>query len=56
MATSTKHPGFQAVAESISRREGVPVERARAMLASRTRKASVKAKLANPRLKRVRGK
>lgn len=56
MANSTKHPGFQAVAEGIARREGVPVERARAMLAARSRKASMKAKLANPRLKRVKGK
>jgi hypothetical protein len=50
------HPGFEAVARSIARREGVPMERARAMLAAATRRASPKAKAANPRLKRVRGK
>lgn len=55
MKHSKKHPGFEAVARRIAEREGVSMERARAMLASSTRKASPAAKRKNPRLKRVRG-
>lgn len=51
-----RHPGFQNVAASIARRQGVSKERAAAMLAASSRRASAKAKKANPRLKRVRGK
>lgn len=47
------HPGFKKVASSIASREGISKERANAILASRTRHASSKAKKANPRLKRV---
>lgn len=50
-----KHPGFKAVADKISRREGVSKQAAGAILASATRNASAKAKKANPRLKRVKG-
>lgn len=50
---SAKHPGFKAAAASIERREGVSKESARAILAAGARKASAKAKRANPRLKRV---
>lgn len=50
-----KHPGFKAVAAKIARTEGVSPDRAKAMLAASTRKASAKAKKANPRLKRVKG-
>lgn len=50
------HPGFKRVAESISKREGVSKARAGAILASATRKASARAKKANPRLKRVKGR
>lgn len=50
-----KHPGFKAVAESIARRQGIPKERAAAILAAATRRASAKAKKKNPRLKRVKG-
>lgn len=50
-----KHPGFETVAQIIATERGVSVERARAMLASRTRKASVKAKKINPHLRRVKG-
>ena len=50
-----KHPGFKAVQGSIARRMGVSKERAGAILASRTRKASPAAKRRNPRLKRVKG-
>jgi hypothetical protein len=54
-ARSAEHPGFENVAEQIARERGVPIERARAMLASSTRRASPAAKRANPRLKRVKG-
>lgn len=47
------HPGFKAVANKIASRGGYSKERAGAILASATRKASAKAKRANPRLKRV---
>jgi hypothetical protein len=51
-----KHPGFKAVAKSISRREGVSQERANAMLAASSRRASPAAKKANPALKKVSGR
>lgn len=47
--------GFTNVAKSISSKEGVPMKNAMAILASGTRKASPKAKMANPALKRVMG-
>lgn len=50
------HPGFKSAAASIARREGVSSKAAGAILASATRKASPKAKAANPRLKRVKGR
>lgn len=50
-----KHPGFKAVARGIASKQNVSPERARAMLASKTRAASPAAKRANPRLKRVKG-
>jgi hypothetical protein len=52
---SNAHPGFKAVAQSIASKSGLPAERARAILASRTREASKKAVQKNPRLKRVPG-
>ncbi len=51
-----KHPGFEKVSSKIARERGVSPERADAILAASTRKASAKAKKANPRLKRVKGK
>lgn len=54
-AQGGRHPGFENVAKSIAAREGVPMDRARAMLAAATRRASPAAKRANPRLKRVKG-
>ena len=51
-----KHPGFKAAQASIAKREGVSGKEAGAILASASRGASKKAKKANPRLKRVRGK
>jgi hypothetical protein len=53
MAKSKAHPGFKAVARQIARREGISVERASAILAAATRRASPAAKRRNPRLKRV---
>jgi len=52
---SRKHPGFAAIQSSIARREGVSKERAGAMLAAGTRRASAAARRKNPRLKRVKG-
>jgi hypothetical protein len=48
-----KHPGFNATANKIAKKEGVSPDAARAILASSTRKASPKAKGANPALKKV---
>ena len=51
-----KHPGFAAVKDKIAKKEGVSDKAAGAILASATRKASPKAKAANPKLKNVKGK
>ena len=56
MAKKSKaHPGFKSVQSSIAKREGISKERAGAILASSSRKASAKAKKKNPRLKKVKG-
>lgn len=52
MAKSS-HPGFKAVANSIAKKQGIPLKQANAILASSTRSASASAKKANPHLKRV---
>jgi hypothetical protein len=49
------HPGFKAVQAKIAKKTGVGKERAGAILAASTRRASPAAKRANPRLKRVKG-
>ena len=49
-----KHLGFKAVQSKIEG-EGYSKKAAGAILASRTRNASAKAKAKNPRLKRVKG-
>ena len=49
----TTHPGFKSVQSSIAAKQGISKEAAGAILASSTRKASTKAKAANPRLKKV---
>jgi hypothetical protein len=49
------HPGFKAVAKKIAAKQGVPMERAGAILAAGARKASPAAVKANPRLKKVSG-
>lgn len=48
------HPGFKAVQKKIEG-EGYSAKSAGAILASKTRKASAKAKRKNPRLNRVHG-
>jgi hypothetical protein len=53
---SKAHPGFKAVAADMARRQGVSVQEASAELAASSRGASRKAKAANPRLRRVKGK
>jgi hypothetical protein len=50
---SKKHPGFDKAAQSISKKEGLRLDRAKAILASKTREAGAAAKKANPRLKKV---
>jgi len=50
---SKAHPGFKAVQKGIAKKYGMKA--AGAILASRTRKASAKAKQANKRLSRVKG-
>jgi hypothetical protein len=49
------HPGFKAVQAKIAAKQGLSKKVAGAILAAGTRKASAKAKAANPRLKRVKG-
>ena len=56
MAKSKAHPGFKAVQNKIAKQPGISKKAAGAILASSSRKASAKAKAANPRLKRVKGK
>lgn len=50
---SKDHPGFAKVGESISKKEGVPLKDAYAMLAVSSRRASMQAKHSNPALKKV---
>lgn len=50
---SKAHPGFKAVQARISKKLGVPADRAGAILASASRHASAAAKKSNPRLKKV---
>lgn len=54
MKHSEKHPGFKAVAASIKARDP-SIRNPNAVLAAATRRASVGAKRANPRLNRVKG-
>ncbi len=53
---ASKHPGFKAVQSKIAAKEGVSKDRAGAILAASTRKASPAAKKENPNLRKVRGK
>ena len=51
----TKHRGFKEVQKEISKKQGISIERAGAILAAGARKASPAAIKANPRLKKVTG-
>ena len=46
---------FKAVQMKMAKKQGVPMKKAGAMLASATRKASPAAKAKNPNLKKVKG-
>ena len=48
-----KHPGFKAVQANIAKKNGISKDRAGAILAVSARKASAKARKANPALKKV---
>lgn len=48
-----KGMGFKAAAQSVERKEGVSAKSAGAIIAAGARKASAKAKVANPNLKKV---
>jgi len=52
---ANQHPGFKAVADKIAKKENISEKSAGAILASKTRNASNKAKAKNPRLNRVKG-
>lgn len=54
-STTKKHPGFKAVANKISKKEGVSKKSAAKIVAASSRKASAKAKRKNPKLKKVKG-
>ncbi|MEY2869581.1 MAG: hypothetical protein RIR01_2078 [Bacteroidota bacterium] len=51
-----KGMGFKSAQKAIAAKQGIPMERAGAILAAGARKASAKAKMANPNLKKVKGK
>jgi len=53
MAKKIKHMGFEGAAESVAKRQGLPIDRAKAIIAAGARKASPAAKKANPALKKV---
>jgi len=55
MAAKKAHPGFKAVQAKIAAKQGVPMERAGAILAAGARKSSKAAVKANPNLKKVSG-
>lgn len=56
MAKTKVHPGFKAVAASMSRKQGISTKEASAELAASTRRASPAAKAKNPNLRKVKGK
>ena len=56
MAAAKKGMGFKAAQKSIAKKQGIPMERAGAILAAGARKASPAAKKANPNLAKVKGK
>lgn len=50
---ATKHMGFKSAQKSISKRQGISMKSAGAILANAGRNASASAKRKNPRLKRI---
>ncbi len=52
----SKGMGFNAAAKSVASKEGLPMDRAKAVIAAGARKASPAAKAKNPKLKKVLGK
>ncbi len=52
---SKAHPGFKAVQAKIAAKEGVSKDRAGAILAAASRRASAGAKKKNPNLRNVKG-
>jgi len=55
MKAKKTHRGFKAVQKEIAKKQGIPMERAGAILAAGARKASPAAIKANPRLKKISG-
>jgi hypothetical protein len=55
MKAKVKHRGFKAVQKEISKKQGISIDRAGAILAAGARKASPAAIKANPRLKKISG-
>jgi len=55
-ATPKAGPGFAAEAAAIAKKQGIPLARAKAILAAGARNASPAAKKANPNLKKVAAK
>lgn len=55
MAGKKNTKGFEANAQIIAKKQGIPEENAKAILAAGARKASAAAKKANPALKKVKG-
>ena len=53
MAAAKKGMGFAAAQKAIAKKQGLPMEKAGAILAAGARKASPAAKKANPNLKKV---
>ena len=51
----SKGMGFRAAAESVAKKEGLPMKNAGAIIAAGARKASPAAKKRNPNLKKVKG-
>ena len=50
-----KGMGFEAAARQVAQRRGIPMERARKIIAAGARKASPAAKKRNPNLRKVKG-
>jgi hypothetical protein len=50
-----KGMGFEAAARDVAKKKGIPMERARKIIAAGARKASPAAKKRNPNLRKVKG-